>query len=73
MFLRFEDLVYNYEESICQIEDFLNISNRNNDFVKKFFSPEKSKKNIGKYKLYKNEYKEAFSSIERELKEFLYL
>lgn len=69
MYLNFEDLIYNYEESLKKIETFLLI--KKHDKVKKYFKPELSIANTQLFKRYKEDNKEI-SIIEKELSEYLY-
>lgn len=66
--IKFEDLIYEYENTIQQIEVFLNIKNG-----KKltYFNPSISIQNTQIYKLYNNE-ADNIQRIEKELKEWIY-
>lgn len=70
LFIKFEDIVLNYEETVKTIEKYIGVSPENH--VKKMMSlkPDVSKNNIGKWKIYKNQ--EVIKKIEEELKEFCY-
>lgn len=71
MILRFEDLVLNYTETTEKILNFLDIDNEKNQiYLKKFFNPNVSIKNVGIYKQIDD--KDAIRSIERNLKEFCF-
>ena len=69
LYLHFEDLVYNYEQSVSRIENFLGI--RNHFMPKKFFNPDDSICNTQLYKRYEG-FENQISIIEKELKDFLY-
>ena len=70
LLLRFEDLIYNYEESVSQIESFIgNLLHHSNP--KKYFNPEISKNNTQLFELYTN-YSEDIKKIEKELFSYLY-
>ena len=70
--ISFEELVLNYEETKRKIEGFLGITEKNENLKKKLFSPEKSIKNIRKYKNINFEYNSSIKLIENELTDFLY-
>tara|TARA_Y100001968_G_C19357310_1_gene717899 strand:- start:397 stop:1413 length:1017 start_codon:yes stop_codon:yes gene_type:complete len=72
LYLRFEDLVLDYELTLLKIEDFLNLKSDNHKLKNHYFSPNKSIKNIAKYKKKYLEYKLEFDYIESELNEFIY-
>lgn len=68
--LRFEDLVLNYDKSLVQILNFLNIDKTHHIAPKTHFLPEYSAKNIG---LYKNStHKKAIEYIQERLKDYCY-
>ncbi len=67
--LRFEDLIYNYDESIKTIEEFLNI--KNHVRVKAFFDPSRSINNTQLIRLHPQD-QANIEKIEKELPEFLY-
>ena len=52
--LNFEDIVLDYEYNLKIIQDFLDIKT-NHTKKNKYFNPERSKKNIGLWKTYKNQ------------------
>ena len=68
-FVRFEDLVYNYEETTKKIMDFVGLEKSQHAFPKKFFNPSVSKLNTKLWEKYKTN---DISLIEKELKEYLY-
>lgn len=73
LLISFEDLILKNKETIKRIESFLGISKRNEKKKYLKFSPEKSIKNIYKYKSFDKNYNMAFRRIEKELKEYLHL
>lgn len=69
IFINFEDLVYNYEETTQKVMNFLGIKDHSNP--KKFFDPEKSIFNTQLYNKYLG-YDDEIKYIENELKEYLF-
>lgn len=73
IYIKFENLIWNYEDEINKIYKFLDISEEHHINRKKYFNPNKSKKNV---ELWKKEEANIFSDeikkIENELKEFCY-
>lgn len=67
--LRFEDLVYNYDESINKIEVFLHLGDHKRP--KQVFNPAKSINNTQLIRLHPED-SEAIKRIEQELAEYLY-
>ena len=67
--LRFEDLIYNYEESISKIEKFLKLGEHKRK--KEIFDPSKSINNTQLIRLHPED-AEDIKKIEKELKEFLF-
>jgi len=66
----FEDLVLNYEATINDIFSFLKINKLHHDSKKKYFDPEKSRKNI---LLWKNSsHREELEILEKELGKYFY-
>lgn len=62
MFLKFEDLIYNYDEKVDEIEKFLDLDSRKHIKKYEYFDPSKSIENIGIWKNYINDYeKEVFT------------
>lgn len=72
LYIRFEDLIINYEESKKNIANFLGIPLENHIYPKKFLKPEVSIKNIGLWKSYYNEFKNLIDTIEKELPDLCY-
>jgi hypothetical protein len=69
LYMKFEDLVLNYQESTEKIMRFLDLKEENHIHKKCFFDPEISKKNIGLYKQLDGQTLDLF---ERELGEWFY-
>ena len=70
LYINFEELVLNYEETVTKILKFLGADNEEHINKFKYFNPNVSKKNIGIWKKYYNEYKEAIDYIYLELKSY---
>jgi len=73
LFLKFEELIVQYDKQVAWINDFIGTSEKIESLNKKFFDPNKSIKNIGKYKNVSKEIKPAIKFIEDQLAEFIYL
>lgn len=71
LYIKFEDLVLNYNDSIDKINKFLDINIKHHINQGKYFSIEKSKKNIELWKKYP-EFSNQIKYIENNLKEYLY-
>ena len=71
LYVRFEDLVYRYNETVKKIESFLGISSINHVNPKSVFKPEISKYNTQLFKKYAS-CKKEIAIIEKELKDFLF-
>ena len=69
--LRFEDCVMHYDETIARVESFLGLSQENHVFKKKYFNPDRSKRNMRLWEGI-NKFEEEVKFIEQELKEFCY-
>ena len=67
--IKFEDIVYNFEESIQKLSQFLNIEFGDVDFLKKAINIEKSKSNIGLWKKYHNQ--QEIDLIKKELSDYM--
>lgn len=48
--LRFEDLILNYDKTICEIYDFLELSPKDHVLKKQILNPDHSKRNVGIWK-----------------------
>ena len=66
--LQFEELVYNYDESVGKIDAFLGIENKNR---KKYFIPEMSAANTNLIRKYP-EFADDVKKIEEELPEYIF-
>ena len=69
--LRFEDLVYNYEDTVRKIEEFIGLEANDHVNKKKLFDPEKSIKNTQNFTITDNLINDA-KLIEDKLPEFVY-
>lgn len=69
-YIRFEDLIINYDKSINEIVTFLNISPNEHIHKCELFKPNISKRNIGLWKNYSQQNEIAI--IEKELSEYIY-
>ena len=67
----FEDLILNTQKIKTQIDKFLNLE-KDNKLKNKFFLPERSIKNIKKYKKIDEKYYVAIKYIEDNLTDYLY-
>lgn len=70
MYIRFEDLILNYEESVKKITEFLGFKPEDHITPKKYLQPEKSCKNIGIWKQHYDKYKDALDAIKEGLPEY---
>lgn len=68
--LRYEDLIIDYDKVILKIFNFLEINEENHIRKKQFFSPEKSKLNIGLWKNFHDQ--KAINKIMERLENFCY-
>lgn len=71
MFVRFEDMVYNYDETTREIAEWLELSEKDHLYKYKYFNPERSIKNTQTWKKIDCDQHEI-AYIEKELKEYLY-
>lgn len=69
LYIMFDDLIYNYDETLIRIEKFLGI--KSHVRKKQYFKPEKSINNTQIFKRVKG-YDEEIKLIENELGEYLY-
>ena len=72
LFIRFEDLIVNYELTKNKIIKFLNIDKKKVDLNKRKFFPNKSFKNLRLYKSLDKKYLKAIEYIEKNLEDYLY-
>ena len=70
LFIRFEDIINNYEKTVESIEVYLGIKNIQHLHIKEYFNPQISKKNMGLWKEYKNQ--EVMKEIKVALAEYCY-
>ncbi len=71
LFVRFEDLVYRYDEETARLRTFLGLDEVDHERPLTGFDPERSKKNTRKWLVYP-EAAEDVAFIERELPAFIY-
>ena len=69
--LQFEELIYNYEESLAKIKEFLNLKDSEHTKKGQIFIPEKSQTNTQMFRKYP-QYLKDIEKIEKELPEFCY-
>ena len=69
--LQFEELIYNYEESLAKIKEFLNLKDSEHTKKGQIFIPEKSQTNTQVFRKYP-QYLKDIEKIEKELPEFCY-
>lgn len=70
LYIYFEDFIYDYDNSIEKVIDFIGLDKDKWNKKKKYFNPDISIKNTKKWLVYP-EAKKEIEYIERELKEFL--
>lgn len=70
LFISFEDLVLDYDNSIIKIYKFLNLDKSIHHLKKKYFKPEMSFKNIGIWKKYHNQ--NDMNKIKKNIPELCY-
>ena len=69
--ISFEDLIYNYDKTVAQIEDFLGLKNTCHKSKKMYFNPDMSIENTQVYTINKD-WREETKRIELELQDYLY-
>ena len=69
--LQFESLIYDYEESLAKIKEFLNLKDSEHTKKGQIFIPEKSQTNTQVFRKYP-QYLKDIEKIEKELPEFCY-
>lgn len=69
--IKFEDLIFNYDNSIKRIENYLNLSPNDHIAKRKYFNPDISINNIQIYQ--QEKYKKEVEVIEKELENYLYI
>lgn len=67
---QFEDLIFNYDKSVKEVEQFLGLSDKDHIAKRKYFDPDISIKNVGAWKNYP--YQDEIRIIEKELPDYLY-
>ncbi len=72
LYVRFEDLIINYDETRLKILHFLGLNVEDHILMKKYLKPEVSIKNIGIWRKFYPECKEAIDAIAEELPDLLY-
>lgn len=70
LIIRFEDFVLQYDKTATQILNFIHNDNKHHQSKKKYFDPERSKKNIGIYKTLANQ--DEINYIEEQLRKYCY-
>lgn len=68
--IKFEDLIYNYDNEVERITKFLGFTSKDHINKKKRFNPDVSIKNTQLFR--KEEYKEEIKIIEKKLEKYLY-
>ena len=71
LFIPFESLIYEYEDSLEKIKEFIGFKTDEHVYKKQFFIPEKSIKNTQVYKRYP-QLKNDIEKIEKELEEYCF-
>lgn len=69
--IHFEDLIYNYDSSLNQIESFIGLDSSNHNNIRSCFNPDVSIHNTQLFKR-KEFYDESIRIIESELSDYLY-
>lgn len=69
--IHFEDLIYNYEETVDKIEKHCNLSKDDHDKLCEYFMPEKSIKNTQVFKI-RSAWQDEIFKIEKELSKYCY-
>lgn len=72
LYVRFEDLIINYDETRLRILQFLGLEEKDHINKKKFLKPEVSIKNIGIWRKFYKECQEAIDTIKEELPDLCY-
>lgn len=70
LYIRFEDLILNYEQTVSNICQFLEFTKENHINYQQYLKPSISSKNIGKWKNKYGQYKDAIDIIKNELPEY---
>lgn len=72
LYIKFEDLIINYEETKCKIANFLGVPLPKHILPKKYLKPEESIRNIGLWKKNYEKCKNVIDIIEKELPDLCY-
>lgn len=72
IYIRFEDMILNYEETTDRLLALLNLTREDHLQKHCYLKPERSAKNIGIWKKYYTEYKDALDVITKELPDLCY-
>ena len=64
--INFEDLIYNYDNTVSVIEDFCGLQSKEHVYQKKFFDPKRSIENTQTF-LAKSEWEKEVSQIQSKL------
>lgn len=68
--IKFEDFIYDYENTLTKIMEFLKLDKENHTLKHKYFNPKVSKKNSGLWK--QGHYLDDIRLIEKELSQYCY-
>lgn len=69
--IKFENLIYNYDDTVRRIEEFCELEEKDHDMPKKYFKPEKSIKNTQVFRMDKT-WKKEIEILEKEFKDSLF-
>ena len=72
LYIKFEDLVLKYDETVLAVLEFLEMDNHAHVKKGAFFKPQVSKNNIGIWRKYYNEFKDAIDYITKELQSYCF-
>ena len=72
LYVNFEDMIMNYEETGKRIMDFLGFTEKDHSSPKKHLKPEVSSKNVRMWQRHYAEYKDALDTLREELPELCY-
>ena len=72
LYVRFEDLVVNYDETRLKVLHFLGLDEKDHIFKRRFLKPEVSIKNVGIWRKFYDECHEAIDTIYAELPDLCY-
>ncbi len=70
-FVQFEDLIYKYEDTVKELDEFLHLDEKKHSKPKEVFNPSASRSNTQSWKKY-SQSEDEVKVIEKELPEFLY-